>query len=168
MLNVVNSANLMMIFDCVFAEFVKVYKLSNSKHIEILSSSNKNTYVMLCDDNIHHRWASLLVYVNILQDEGDVTEEEEHHIGGGWYISASADRSSVDVYKNHIAHDGTLLRTSETVTLCQAECEKLNDIHSIMCADMPTLCLDETCYHDGQLDYLRCSECSPYHYYEWW
>ena len=99
-------------------------------------------------------------------------EEAIIHLGGPMYLHACATCKTVTIAKCWLSLDGVSPRNGDvSISLTQKEwnnlCDLLHDIAKAMdLCDVVPCYLDED--HQNQLGMLKCAECNPFNFLDWY
>ena len=146
----------------------QVYELSGRRYIGVRCGAERDIFIVIRDyinpqqraEFTGTRWATFVEWF-------DVTDgyTSNHHIGGGWYVS-SALGTGIEIRKWACTGDEPM-PTEIGIVLLPSEYSTLRDIHHRMDVEIPALSMYEACFHQGQLDWLRCCECNAFDFGGW-
>ena len=87
--------------------------------------------------------------------------EFRRHIGGNWHVTVKDEVPVVDIRRWYLRDNRIMQPTPIGIALKFCQWNSLKTAVARIHRDLPQLAAVSPCMHDGQLDMMRCGECTP-------
>ena len=152
------------------------FNLSDKTKVNVSTSSDLQqewaVYVfnIRYDTHLHMPICRFKTFVGRMKEIDQVLTDNEHlyyrrHLGGGYHVTVN---KRVDIRRFYQSRAGDLRPTGDGLSLKLAEWNELKNIIPQICALIPNYdSILECPDREGQLGFLRCTECNPYDCFSW-